>query len=110
MQLKFSDPQRKVDNKETVVGGVQPPDHSILFSEVINMDIAERLQELRKAAGYSQEQLAEILGLSRQAVSKWESAQGKPEIDNIVKLSLPFWCPAEYSPYLPDKFLAIVIC
>lgn len=37
------------------------------------MDIAERLQELRKKAGYSQEQVAEQLGLSRQAVSKWES-------------------------------------
>ncbi len=37
------------------------------------MDIAGRLQELRKKAGYSQEQVAELLGLSRQAVSKWES-------------------------------------
>lgn len=37
------------------------------------MDIAQRLQELRKRAGYSQEQVAELLGLSRQAVSKWES-------------------------------------
>ena len=37
------------------------------------MSIAERLQELRKQAGYSQEQVAEIMGLSRQAISKWES-------------------------------------
>lgn len=37
------------------------------------MDIAERLQKLRKKAGYSQEQVAEMLGLSRQAISKWES-------------------------------------
>lgn len=37
------------------------------------MDLAERLQELRKTAGYSQEQVAELLGLSRQAISKWES-------------------------------------
>ena len=37
------------------------------------MEIAERLQELRKKAGYSQEQVAEMLGLSRQAISKWES-------------------------------------
>ena len=49
------------------------------------MSIAGRLQELRKQAGYSQEQVAEIMGLSRQAISKWESGQGKPEIDNIVK-------------------------
>ena len=45
--------------------------------EVMNMDISERLQELRKKEGYSQEQVAEMLGLSRQAISKWESGQGK---------------------------------
>ncbi len=39
------------------------------------MSIAERLQELRKQAGYSQEQVAEMLGISRQAISKWESGQ-----------------------------------
>ena len=55
--------------------------------EVMNMDISERLQELRKKEGYSQEQVAEMLGLSRQAISKWESGQGKPEIDNIIKLT-----------------------
>ena len=48
--------------------------------EVMNMDISERLQELRKKEGYSQEQVAEMLGLSRQAISKWESGQGKPEV------------------------------
>ena len=51
------------------------------------MEIAERLQELRKKAGYSQEQVAEMLGLSRQAISKWESGQGKPEIDNVIKMT-----------------------
>lgn len=60
------------------------------------MDIAERLQELRKNAGYSQEQVAEMLGLSRQAVSKWESGQGKPEIDNIVKLTEIYHVSADY--------------
>ena len=39
------------------------------------MEIAKRLQELRKKMGYSQEQVAEMLGISRQAVSKWESGQ-----------------------------------
>lgn len=37
------------------------------------MDIAERLQNLRKKANYSQEQVADLLGISRQAISKWES-------------------------------------
>lgn len=51
------------------------------------MSIAERLQELRKQNNYSQEQLAEKLGVTRQAVSKWESEQGNPDINNIIKLS-----------------------
>lgn len=51
------------------------------------MDFAQHLQTLRKQAGYSQEQLAAQLGISRQAVSKWESAQGKPELDKLQKLA-----------------------
>lgn len=60
------------------------------------MSIAERIQELRKQSGYSQEQVAEMLGLSRQAISKWESGQGKPEIDNIVKLTEIYNVSADY--------------
>ena len=48
-------------------------------TEVMNMDISERLQELRKKEGYSQEQVAEMLGLSRQAISKWESGVSHSE-------------------------------
>ena len=62
-------------------------------TEVMNMDISERLQELRKKEGYSQEQVAEI---SRQAISKWESGQGKPEIDNIIKLTEIYHVSADY--------------
>lgn len=65
-------------------------------TEVMNMDISERLQELRKKEGYSQEQVAEMLGLSRQAISKWESGQGKPEIDNIIKLTEIYRVSADY--------------
>ena len=78
------------------VGGMQPVNCSIFLSEVMNMSIAERLQELRKQSGYSQEQVAEMLGLSRQAISKWESGQGKPEIDNIVKLTEIYNVSADY--------------
>lgn len=60
------------------------------------MNISERLHELRKQAGYSQEQVAEMLEISRQAVSKWESGQGKPEIDNIVKLTEIYNVSADY--------------
>ena len=67
------------------------------------MSIAERLQELRKQAGYSQEQVAEIMGLSRQAISKWESGQGKPEIDNIVKLTEIYDVSADYILFGTEK-------
>ena len=49
--------------------------------------LADRLLDLRRKAGYSQEQLADPLGVSRQAISKWEGAQGRPEVDNVVKLA-----------------------
>ena len=61
-----------------------------------NMNIADRLKELRKKAGYSQEQLAEMLNISRQAVSKWESAQGNPDIENLIKLTEIYNVSADY--------------
>lgn len=85
------------------VGGMQPINCSIFLLEVMNMSIAERLQELRKQAGYSQEQVAEIMGLSRQAISKWESGQGKPEIDNIVKLTEIYDVSADYILFGTEK-------
>lgn len=50
------------------------------------MQLSERLQDLRKKQNDSQEKLAEKLGVSRQAVSKWESGQGNPDINNIIKI------------------------
>ena len=60
------------------------------------MNIAERLKDLRKKARYSQEQVAEILSVSRQAVSKWESAQGYPDIENIIKLAQMYEVSTDY--------------
>ncbi|EOS53052.1 helix-turn-helix transcriptional regulator [Lachnospiraceae bacterium MD335] len=60
------------------------------------MNLNERLHDLRKKAGYSQEQLAELLGISRQAISKWESGQGNPDIDNIIKLTKIYQVSADY--------------
>lgn len=54
------------------------------------MNIGEKIQRLRKESGLSQEALAERLGLSRQAVSKWESGSAIPSIDNLVELSRIF--------------------
>ena len=51
------------------------------------MTIEERIQELRKSKGLSQEQLAEVVGVSRQAISKWESGQSMPEIEKLMALS-----------------------
>ena len=53
----------------------------------MNLEIANRLQKLRKEKGYSQEQLAEALGISRQAVSKWERAESSPDTDNLICLA-----------------------
>ena len=53
----------------------------------MNVEIAQRLAELRRQKGYSQEELAEALGLSRQAVSKWERAESSPDIGNLVALA-----------------------
>ncbi|MDY5440655.1 MAG: helix-turn-helix domain-containing protein [Candidatus Enteromonas sp.] len=53
----------------------------------MNIEIANRLAQLRKQKGYSQEQLAEKLGLSRQAVSKWERAEASPDTDNLICLA-----------------------
>jgi transcriptional regulator with XRE-family HTH domain len=51
------------------------------------MNVAEKIQQLRKRDNFSQEQLAEMLGISRQSISIWESGQSVPELDKIVRLS-----------------------
>ena len=60
------------------------------------MTIADRIQSLRKAKGMSQEELADAAGVSRQAVSKWESEQSIPDIDKIVILSEIFDVTTDY--------------
>lgn len=58
--------------------------------------LADRIQQLRREHGLSQEQLAEKLNVSRQAVSKWESAQAQPELDKILALSELFCVTTDY--------------
>lgn len=54
------------------------------------MTFAEKLKSIRKQAGMSQEQLAEKLGVSRQAITKWETDAGIPDIQNLMAISTLF--------------------
>ncbi len=60
------------------------------------MNIADRIQNLRKAKGISQEELADKVGVSRQAVSKWESEQSVPDLDKIIIMSEYFDVTTDY--------------
>ena len=54
------------------------------------MELNEKLQELRKQRGLTQEQLAQALYVSRTAVSKWESGRGTPNIDSLKQIAVYF--------------------
>lgn len=60
------------------------------------MTFGEKLSRLRKENNYTQEQLADLLGVSRQSVSKWESDLAYPETDKLVKLGELFDCSMDY--------------
>ena len=51
------------------------------------MTLGQRIQELRKGLRLSQEELGERMGVSRQAISKWEGDQAIPELDKLIALS-----------------------
>lgn len=54
------------------------------------MRLGEKIRECRKKRGLSQEQLAEKLNVSRQAITKWETNKGVPEISNLIAISDEF--------------------
>ena len=60
------------------------------------MALSEKLYELRKKSGLSQEQLAEQLDVSRQAISKWESGKAVPESNTLISISKFFNVTLDY--------------
>jgi transcriptional regulator with XRE-family HTH domain len=60
------------------------------------MNFGEKLSKLRKEKNYTQEQLAELIGVSRQAVSKWESGTAYPETATLIEIGKLFDCSMDY--------------
>ena len=59
------------------------------------MILSDKLQQYRKLNKYSQEKLAELLGVSRQAVTKWENGVSAPSTENLIKLSAIYKIPLD---------------
>jgi len=60
------------------------------------MTLGEKLQKLRREHNYTQEQLAELLGVSRQAVGKWEADAAFPETEKLLRLAKLYGCSLDY--------------
>ncbi|MEY8427190.1 helix-turn-helix transcriptional regulator [Lachnospiraceae bacterium 46-15] len=71
------------------------------------MTLGDKICNLRKRAGWSQEDLAEMLDISRQSVSKWESGTSIPDLDKIVKLSKIFDVTTDF--LLKDELTEIIL-
>ena len=71
------------------------------------MIFADKIIQLRKKSGWSQEELAEQMGVSRQAVCKWEGAQSIPDINKIIQLSQLFGVTTDY--LLKDEIEDVIV-
>ena len=71
-------------------------DRAIEIQEEDDMILADRIITLCKKAGWSQEELASQLGVTRQSVSKWEGAQSVPDLDKVVQMSRLFGVSTDY--------------
>ncbi|MBR5295037.1 MAG: helix-turn-helix domain-containing protein [Clostridia bacterium] len=60
------------------------------------MTLGEKIAKQRKELNYTQEQLADLLGVSRQSISKWESDLAYPETDKLIELGKLFDCSMDY--------------
>ncbi len=102
--------QLSVDKVQSALAGCQPADllyfphkkHSVRKGKAVedtageDMILSEKICVLRKKKGWSQEELAEKLSISRQSVSKWESGASIPDIDRILMLSRLFEVSTDY--------------
>lgn len=71
--------------------------HSFYYcQEECDLDFQHRLYELRRKAGLSQEELADLLGVTRQAVQKWEAGTSRPDMDNLTALAAYFNVTLDY--------------
>lgn len=81
-------------------GNALAPQPDVLYTKekkgAVIMTLGQKLLNLRKARGWSQEELANQLNVSRQAVSRWESDSAKPDADNIIALCDLFGVTADY--------------
>ena len=66
------------------------------------MKLNDKIYELRKKEGLSQEALSEKLGVSRQSVSKWETGEATPEVSKLLAISKLFGVTTDY--LLDDKY------
>ena len=66
------------------------------MKEKENMTLGEKIAKQRKDLNYTQEQLADILGVSRQSISKWESVIAYPETEKLIELGKIFDCSMDY--------------
>ena len=66
------------------------------------MTMGEKILNMRKARGWNQEELAERIGVTRQAVSRWESGAAKPDADKIIAICDLFGVSADY--LLRDRY------
>ena len=83
-----------VYSREGLRGGARP--HSKIRKGVLKMRLSQNIAGLRHAAGWSQEELAARLDVTRQSVSKWESGQSVPDAERLVKLSELFGVSVDF--------------
>ena len=72
------------------------------------MTLEEKIRNCRKQEGISQEKMAELIGVSRQAITKWENGTGTPDIANLVQrfvYRFPFICTLLIHGYVLSIFI-----